>query len=208
MGQEHMDLTAVPEAKQREIAAHYYGNIALIDDWVGKLIDELKANGLYEDTIIAFTSDHGDYLGDHDLYYRGYFPCDSDCKVPLVLKTPQTTDGTTCDALTGNVDVMPTLLDAAGLSTPDTVQGRSLLPILDGTREGDSGVVTYSETGPAWRLRTRDWAYVSRDGEAHNQLYCLPDDPHELNNLANDPSYKDKREEMHEQIDKFGMSLS
>lgn len=183
MGKEHLNLTAVPEAKKREITAHYYGNITLIDDWVGKLMDTLKQRGLYDDTIIVFTSDHGEYLGDHNLYYKGYFPCDSDCKVPLILKAPGLPTGL-CDALTGNVDVMPTLLDCAGLATPDTVQGRSLLPVIRNEAAGDEAIATYSERGPARRLRTREWAWVSRDGEGHEQLYYLPDDPHELNNLA------------------------
>lgn len=198
MGREHLDLTAVPEAKKRKIAAHYYGNITLIDEWVGKVIDILKKSGLYEDTIILFTSDHGDYLGDHNLYYKGSFPCDSDCKVPLILKAPKITPGTTCDALTGNVDVMPTLLDAADISIPDTVEGESLLPILEGTMNGDTAIITYSERGPAWRLRTNDWSYVLREGEGHDQLYYLPDDPHELNSLLNNPKYKEKRNEMRE----------
>jgi arylsulfatase A-like enzyme len=188
MGKEHLDLTAVPSEQRRRIAACYYGNISLIDAWVGRLIGALKEARLYEDTIILFTSDHGEYLGDHNLCYKGFFPCDSDCGVPLILKAPGVEAGTTCDALTGNVAVMPTLLDAAGLSIPSSVQGRSLLPVLHGTRPGDDAVVTYSEAGPAWRLRTRDWAYVFRGDAVHDQLYRLADDPHELTNLAQDPA--------------------
>jgi len=189
MGIEHLDLTAVPEAKKREIAAHYYGNITLIDDWVGRLIDVLKQAGRYEDTIILFTSDHGEYLGDHNLYYKGYFPCDSDCRIPLIIKAPGIEPGSTDDTLSGNVDVMPTLLELAGVPVPDTCQGRDL---LDRTAEDDQqcdSVITFSEVGPAYRLRTRNWAYVHRPGGQHDQLYDLTEDPHELSNLAGDQSF-------------------
>jgi len=207
MGCEHLDLTAVPEAKKREIAAHYYGNISLIDDWIGKIIDVLKKSGLYEDTIIAFTSDHGDYLGDHNLYYKGFFSCDSDCKIPLILKAPQITPGTICDALVGNVNLMPTLLDCAGITIPDSVQGQSILPVLGGSSVGESEVMTYSECGPAWRLRTHEWAYVLREGEGHDQCFYLPDDPHELINLANDPQYKNKCNEMRQTLTNFQLTM-
>lgn len=193
MGMEHLDLTAVPEAKKREIAAHYYGNVSLIDHWVGQLVDELKSHGLYEETIIVFTSDHGEYLGDHNVYFKGYFPCDSDTRVPLILKAPAIDPGTTCEALTGNVNLMPTLLELADLPVPRSVQGRSLLPALRGDDFGDEAVLTFSERGPAWRLRTREWAYVFREGEGIDQLYNLDDDPHELRNLASDPAWADVR---------------
>jgi len=189
MGIEHLNLTTVPEARKREVAAHYYGNISLIDDWVGALLGTLKRRSLYDDTVILFTSDHGEYLGDHNLYYKAYFPCDSDCKVPLILKAPGVTGGVRNDSLVGNVDVMPTLLELAGVDAAPSWQGLSLVRTArDGTDAGRDCIVTYSECGPCCRVRTREWAYVFRDGDGYDQLYDLLDDPHELNNLAREPA--------------------
>ncbi|MEX2607589.1 MAG: sulfatase-like hydrolase/transferase [Kiritimatiellia bacterium] len=192
MGKEHLDLTRVPLEKRKEIAAHYYGNISLIDDWVGRLIDGLKQKGLYQDTLIVFTSDHGEYLGDHSLYYKGFFPCDSDTRVPLIIKAPGFSPGI-CPELVGNVSLMPTLLDLCGLPIPDTVQGRSVKKIMKGSEPGDEAVVTFSEQGPAWRIRTKEWAYVYREGHGHDQLYNLADDPHELENLAENSDQSEQR---------------
>lgn len=185
MGIEHLDLTAVPEAKKQEITAHYYGNITLIDDWIGRLVETLKTHGKYEDTIIVFTSDHGEYLGDHNIYYKGYFPCDSDCKIPLIVKPAGgTVDNVRCSALTGNTDVMPTLLDLADLPIPKTCQGKSLVPLICGEKETlHDRIVTYSEAGPAYRVRTEDTAYVYRENPENDQLYDLKTDPAELENL-------------------------
>ena len=185
MGIEHLNLTTVSEEKKRQATAYYYGNISLIDHWIGQLLETLQAHDQYDDTIILFTSDHGEYLGDHGLYYKGYFPCDADSKVPLLLKAPGIAGGAQPDAFACNSDIMPTLLSAAGLPVPNSCQGISLLPAARGEAEHTrDGVVTYSECGPCYRLRTREWAYVCRREPGCDQLYHLPDDPHELTNLA------------------------
>jgi len=185
MGIEHLNYTAVPEEKKREMIAYYYGKISLIDDCVGRLTDTLKRHGLYEDTIILCTSDHGEYLGDHNTYGKSDFPCESDCRVPLLLKAPGIHGDGKRDTLVSHVDIMPTLLEAAGLPIPSTCQGMPLLPLIRGeVKDTRDCVVTYSEAGPCYRLRTREWAYVYRSEPGHDQLYYLPDDPHELHNLA------------------------
>jgi len=197
MGIEHLNLTTVPEAKKREVKAYYYSKISLIDDWIGKLLDTLKAHGEYENTVLLFTSDHGDYLGDHNLYYKAYFPCESDCRIPFILKAPGVPAGATPEELVGNVDIMPTLLDAAGLAIPPTCQGMSVLPLASGKVDRvHECIVTFSETGPAYRLRTPEWAYVFREGNGHDQLYHLPDDPDELDNLTMNPRYANMAEQL------------
>jgi len=201
MGIEHLDLTAVPDDKKREMTAYYYAKCTLIDDWIGKLFETLKEAGRYEETIIVFTTDHGEYLGDHDLYYKAYFPCDSDCRIPLVIRAPGLDPGSICDRLSGNVEIMPTLLGLAGLPVPSTCQEGSCLPVTgsDAADEPDA-VVTFSEQGPAYRLRTRDWAYVYREGGEHDQLYLLTEDPHELRNLAADPAHAGQKEFMRRRL--------
>ena len=201
MGIEHLDLTAVPEAKKREMAAHYYGKCTLIDDQVGRLLDLLWKSGRYDNTIVLFTTDHGEYLGDHNLYYKGYFPCDSDCRIPLIIKAPGLARGITSDRISGNIDVMPTLLELAGLPAPGTCQGIPLAgrDAVAGPHDGDYAV-TYSERGPAHRLRTHDWAYVHRSCGEHDQLYNVVEDPHELNNLADDAASGEQKHRLHRQL--------
>ena len=201
MGIEHLNLTTISDAKKREMTAYYYAKITMIDDYIGKLLDTLKAHNLYDDTVILFTSDHGEYLGDHNIYYKTYFPCDSDCRVPFILKAPGIQAGAPKEALVGNVDIMPTLLDAAGLDIPVTCQGVSVMPVARGEMTDlRDCIITYSETGPAYRLRTKEWAYVYRDGEGHDQMYNLADDPHELNNLAQHPHYAQAADRMRRRL--------
>lgn len=188
MGKEKLDLTKIPEAKKREIISFYYANITFIDEWVGKIVDLLKARGEYENTVIAFTSDHGEYLTDHNILFKSYFPCDSDCAVPLFIK-PHSSCGkwmNRCDRLVDNASIMPTLLDIAGLEIPASCQGKSLKSLIIGSDDSpgyDDFVVTYAEGCPAWRVRTRTHAFVYRHEENSCQLYDLRNDPHELHNL-------------------------
>jgi choline-sulfatase len=149
-------------------------------------VQTLKEANAYDDTVILFTSDHGDYLGDHALCYKGTFPCDADTRVPLVFKCPGLASSR-CDQLIGNVDVMPTLLAAAGVEVPTTCQGFDLRPYLANGKAPRNEIVIYNEPGPTYRLRTAEWAYVFRPG-GRDQLYHLSDDPHELNNLADRPA--------------------
>lgn len=200
MGIEHLNLTAVPDAKKREMMAYYYAKCSMIDDWVGRLIETLRRKGQYDDTIIVYTSDHGEYLGDHNIYYKAYFPCDSDCRIPLIIKAAGQESGSVSDRLSGNVDLMPTLLELAGIPVPDTCQGSNCLSPADETGSDRDCAVTYSETGPAYRLRTREWAYVYRPGGEHDQLYHVAEDRHELNNLSANPEFKEQRDFMRQRL--------
>ena len=193
MGIEHLNLTAVPDAKKREITAYYYGNVTLIDHWVGRILDALKRRGLYDDTVIVFTSDHGEYLGDHNTYYKADFPCDSDCRVPLILKAPGARPGARPERIVGNVDIMPALLDLAGIRVPESCQGRNLLTAEPGSTPESECAITYSESGPSYRVRTRDWAYVRWAGGSPETLYHVAEDPHELNNLAGDTALAEQK---------------
>ena len=201
MGIEHLNLTGLSDAKKQQVAAYYYGNISLIDDCIGRLVETLKRHHLYDDTIILHTSDHGEYLGDHNNYSKGSFPCESDCRVPLIFKAPGVNGAGKRDALVSNVDIMPTLLEAAGLPIPETCQGLPLAPLIRGEVEDTRDcAVTFSECSSAYRIRTRDWAYVYRPARGHDQLYYLPDDPHELYNLADNSTPTAEQEQMRNRL--------
>ena len=186
----------------------YYGLIAEIDDWIGRILAELKSTGLYEDTLIIFTSDHGEQLGDHRLLGKiGWF--DQSYHLPLIIRAPGGPRGRVVDAFTESVDLMPTILDWLGQDIPAACNGASLLPWLAGAtpaawrqevhfeydlRGGWPAPSplppgTPPEAGPMAALRTRDWKYVHLPGFAP-VLYDLRADPGETRNVAADPAYR------------------
>src|SRR5687767_10198181 len=181
----------------RRCRAGYYGLMSHVDDQVARLLDFMRLNGHLRDTLILFTSDHGEMLGDHHMY-RKTFPYEGSARVPFLLHAPASMGlrrGLTLDAPVGLQDVMPTLLDAAGLDVPDTVTGRSVLPLL---REGDaqpewrdalhgehSGIYQY-DLGNHYLVSDRHkfiwWSQTGRE-----QLFDLQEDPHEMRDLALTP---------------------
>lgn len=184
MGIEHIDLTAIDDGFLARIKALYYGKISHIDRWVGVLLRVLDEKGLAENTLVVFTSDHGELLGDHRLFYKCYLPCEADMRVPLLIRWPQRFKSGICNAFTGSVNLMPTLLDAAGVSIPSSCQGESLLPLLEGKQAGGPEyVVSYAEPG-RYRIRDRRYAYTRYPDQTMDTLYDLERDPWELDNLC------------------------
>ncbi|HJQ59127.1 MAG TPA: sulfatase-like hydrolase/transferase, partial [Vineibacter sp.] len=123
------------EAGVRELRAQYYGMVSEVDDQVGRLIDRLREWGLYDDTLIIVTSDHGEMLGDHwMLGKQGY--CDEAFHVPLIVRDPLADDdagrGRRIDRFTEAIDLMPTILESLGLAVPRQCDGRSLLALARG----------------------------------------------------------------------------
>lgn len=130
------DWREIPEAIQREIIAHYYAMVDLVDDQVGRILTALEEHGIAENTVVVFTSDHGDWLGDHGLFQKGIPHTRGLTRVPWVMRWPGVTEeGRRVDAPTSQLDLMPTLLDAAGADVPYGVQGESLRPVVTGKQE-------------------------------------------------------------------------
>jgi arylsulfatase A-like enzyme len=124
------------ERDHRLVRAAYYAMCDLIDDQVGRVLDALEETGQREDTLVIFTSDHGEMLGDHGIYLKGPYFYEPAVRVPLIIEGPGVEPGAT-DALVELVDLAPTLCDAAGVDAPAGSQGRSLWPLLTG--ESDRG---------------------------------------------------------------------
>ncbi len=129
----------------QEVWRVYAGLTALLDDCVGKITDGLKAQGIYDDTLIVFTSDHGEMLGSHSLWQKMCM-YDESAKIPLYIKFPINfvPKTTVSDEVVSAVDVLPTLCDYAGIDTPAGLSGRSLMPVINGERLGrDSIFIQY-----------------------------------------------------------------
>lgn len=177
------------ESELRIYLAHYYALVSLVDDGVGRIVKALKECGRYENTLIVFTSDHGDFAGAYGILGKSW--CMDDCllRIPLIVKAPDCVPGQSA-ALVQNVDILPTLLEAAGITAPARMQGVSFLPIMRGdAKKSRDMVFAYNEFSNGDRtlrqaaLRHGDWKYV-HSGTGHEQLYDLRSDPREVVNMA------------------------
>ena len=166
----------------------YYGAVSYVDDCIGKLLDTLKQCGLDKDTIVVFSGDHGDMLGERGLWYKmSYF--ESSVRVPLLVHHPATLTPHRVSANVSTLDILPTLVDLANtkLWPGLPIDGTSLLPHLQG-REGGSDTVFAEYCGegtvaPLMMIRRGPWKYITCPADPP-QLFNLVTDPKELINLA------------------------
>ena len=178
----------------KSLQAAYYAMIKLIDDQVGRILETLEETGQREQTVILFTSDHGEMLGDHGLIQKGCRFYEGLVRVPLIFSWPgHFESGLKNDALVELLDKAPTLLELAGLNVPERMQGRSLLPILQGEVSGDHhrdfirceyyDAVDMPDGTFATMYRDRSHKLVVYHGHRHGELYDLEADPDEFENL-------------------------
>ncbi|MQA02189.1 MAG: sulfatase-like hydrolase/transferase [Streptosporangiales bacterium] len=200
----------------RYARAAYYGMVTLIDDEVGRILGALEKEGLADDTLVVFTSDHGEMLGDHQLMLKGPMMYECAVRVPLVLSWPgKLPRGERRAELVQWVDLPSTLLDAAGVAPLTGDQGRSLLPLArgDDMTWRDWALCEYRNSGHAYdppvhvtMLRHDRWKLVVHHGEPATarertgELYDLVADPAELVNRWDDDTCREVRTVLHEQL--------
>jgi arylsulfatase A-like enzyme len=188
-GHEAIGMCSLKDAEWQRIKAYYYGMISLIDKNVGRLVDVLQRRGELENTLIVFTADHGENLGDHHLLFKG---TTYDCvtNVPFVITwRGNAHPGAARDALTSSIDIMPTVLELAGLAlpSPSPLQGVSLLPVLNDEHCAIRDALLIENAGVRRSVRTQD-ALLTWHGEGkRGELYDLVSDPDQLSNLWNAP---------------------
>lgn len=177
------------DSELRSIRHGYYAMVSEVDHHVGRILDHLEDLGLQDDTIIVFTSDHGEFLGEHLRYGKGYPGPDCVSRVPLIVRWPAgiARPGRKVSSLTEGVDVVPTLLDAAGLQIPPHLQGETLLPALQGRGEPTGKPALMEHQG--WKsLRSERYRYICRE-DGRELLFDLNRDPGEYTNCAADAGY-------------------
>jgi len=199
------------ERNAKQIQAAYYAMIALIDDQFARLLDVLDETGQRDDTVVIFTSDHGEALGDHGLLEKGCRFYEGLVRVPLIFSWPgHFQAGLQSPALVELLDKTATILDLAGVPTPDYLQGRSLLPILTGAappqQHRESVRCEYFDaldahfTGGsgtfATMYRTGDHKLTVYHGHQVGELYDLTADPWEFHNLWHDPESQPLKHEL------------
>jgi len=198
------------EDQYRHAVAAELGMIELIDDAVARVLTTLDAHGLTDETLVVFTSDHGDVMGDHGLLLKGSMHYEGCTRVPLVLAGPGIRPGST-DALASSLDLAPTILEACGITAPPWMQGRALQPLLDvsGPPPRDTVLVEEDQpfdiygTGHGIRMRTiitADARLTLYEGTEVAELYDLRSDPHEMHNLAAVDAARSLRGEMFERL--------
>ena len=183
----------VDEQHLREAMALTAGMITMIDDEVGRLLEALKASGQYDNTVICFNADHGDYLGDFSLLLKGAMPFRSITQVPMIWSDPAHREGRVTDALATTIDISATILDRVGLVPYHGMQGESFTSVIaGGDRHRDAVLTEFNDSGPRLgftrparvrSLRTTDWRFTLYQDEPWGELYDLNADPRETRNL-------------------------
>jgi len=198
----------------------------MVDREIGRLLDALEKSGQADNTIIVFTSDHGEMAGSHKLRTKGNFAYEEVMNVPLIFvwrgKIPS---GVSTDALASNVDVLPTLVSLAGIRNPNYTAGVDLTPILQNPVSGSvreeiiynvdwefmvtvnrsaEQVSAFENPARIRAIRNKDWKYaryfsLTKD-DTEEELYDLKNDPLEMHNLARDPGYQKKLKEMRDRL--------
>ncbi|MCZ6678996.1 MAG: sulfatase-like hydrolase/transferase, partial [Candidatus Poribacteria bacterium] len=171
-----------------------------VDHHVGRILKCLDALGLTEDTIVVFTSDHGEWLGEHLRYGKGYPGHDCVSRVPLLIRWPTgiADAGRRISRIVEAVDVVPTLLDCAGIPLPYHLQGASLLPFIEGRDEVPQKPALMEVRG--WKsLRTERFRYVS-EADGKESLYDVRKDTAGYADVAADPDYAPTLAGMRQQL--------
>lgn len=205
-------LQNLPDHEIRQMIAAYYGLISEVDYHIGRLLDYLRANGEYDKTLIIFTCDHGEQLGEHWLWGKGgYF--DASYHIPLIIRDPRTgaARNRRVDAFTEAVDIMPTVLDWLGAEIPVQCDGRSLLPWLQDdsppawrdtvhwefdfrhplTQQAEQALDLSSDQCTLNVIRDRYYKYVHFTA-LPPLFFDLRRDALEFDNKADDPDYRDR----------------
>ncbi|WP_040420489.1 sulfatase [Actinopolymorpha alba] len=206
--------TSYSAEELQDVKAAYYAMVSLVDDEVGRILDALDRQGLAENTLVIFTSDHGEMLGDHQLMLKGPMMYEQAVRVPLLLRWPGggLPAGRRCPELVQWIDVAATILAATGLSPQPRAQGESLLPLALGEGSGRGWALSeYRNSGQPYdsavhltMVRRDRWKLVVQHGspatarDRTGELYDLATDPDELRNLWDDPAHRDIRTDLQE----------
>jgi choline-sulfatase len=180
----HFETESFSEENTRGLRRGYYGCVTQIDDQIGRVVEALKASGQFDNTVIIYTSDHGEMLGKFGLWWKGVLLEDS-VRVPLIIAGPGFDKNKRFKSCVDQLDLQATLFDVFRVPMPSARQGRSL---LNRDEDYDSAVVFaeyqgHGVRGSSFMIRCGDFKYIWYH-QAPAQLFNLKNDPNELYNLA------------------------
>ena len=189
----------------RHLKAQYAGEVTLVDRWVGILLKKIEDIGLYENTAVIFTTDHGTYLGEHGYLGKRPHLYEEVNHIPLIIRMPDSEDikPNRCEALVQPPDIMPTILNLADVKIPEIVEGSSLLPLIKGEETGDREIVVSSQclvpergahmNADRLTVTSKEWAFIATRSDVSGtdeqgkkikpELYNLKKDSAQSRNL-------------------------
>lgn len=192
----------------RETRRRYYAQITHIDYQLGRFFGELHSRGLYENTIIVFTSDHGEHLGDHSLFGKASF-LNSSANVPLIMSLPSSIplaqNGLMIDTPVLTADIYPTLLEMAGLTVEEDIDGVSLTSQI-ASGQGDENRIIFGEFGDQYGTsfaHNGRFKYIYYNTGGKEQLFDAIDDKDDRIDLSQNPEYQDIKEELKSQLEEY-----
>ena len=202
----------------RDLMALYYGNVSMVDDCVGRMLDVLDQQGVAEDTIVVFTSDHGDNLGSHGRWDKGYI-FEESIRIPLVFRWPERIDAGRVTSQVGSlIDLMPTLLSLLALPIPDTVQGVDLADVLSSRTamvhphtfvEGLFPQIAIRDVGHMFGMEMNGDSEAERrpaTAGARHYFFDQTADPMQMHNLVGSGADHDRSEALRSELESWHQS--
>jgi len=191
----------VSEEDHRIHAAKYFGLVTHLDAQIGRILDYLDELGWADNTIVFFNSDHGHMIGEHGFTHKGAMLYEGVSKIPTVIRWPgKIAPGTRVDSLVEGIDVMPTLLELAGCDIPDSIEGKSIIPLAQGDRSDEKKYAFIQWYDYGFALRDNRYKLTWWDCDSDGELYDLQKDPLEKENLFSDAEFADKKKELLEAL--------
>jgi choline-sulfatase len=201
---DHFDGREVDEETLRRTQRAYFGLCERLDDEIGRVLDALDRLGLADDTLVVYTSDHGEPLGDHETWWKCNM-YEQSVGIPMIANGPGVQEATV-DAPVSLLDLIPTMADVLGINHDDAWRGRSQWSVLAGERPPDEARAVFSEyhahgtSRGAFMLRHGRYKYVHYPDNP-DQLFDREADPDELENLVDDPAYEPVRDRLHTMLE-------
>ena len=192
------------EERLREVVSSYWGLVHLVELNVVRMLETLDRLGLTDNTLVVFTSDHGDMMGAHGLLSKGNFMYEESLKVPLILRCPDSVPNRRVPNVASSIDIVPTILDLLEIAVPEEMSGITLRQSWDYDHNRRSAAFaevyeTYGYWAPVFTVVTENWKYSWYLGDS-DELYHLAEDPLELTNLANDAEHLETRRSLRSRI--------
>ncbi|MEE3334989.1 MAG: sulfatase-like hydrolase/transferase [Candidatus Latescibacterota bacterium] len=190
------------EGTYRRLLSAYYGYVAMIDDGVGRLLTALREEGLWEDTLVVFSADHGEFGGQFRAFYKG-LPYEASCHVPLIVHDPRApAGGRRCDQNVSNIDLFSTFLSTAGVAPPNDVESRDLTKLVSGQVSDWDNRSVWKKGNQSFIVRESDKLVRGNvDGHVVYELYNLDADPLEQRNLIDEAARHQTIEALRTELD-------
>ena len=192
----------VSEERHKKLTATYYGMISMMDNYIGKILDQLDELGLADNTIVVFTTDHGHFFGQHGLQYKGGFHYEDLIKLPFIVRYPKKVPaGVESEAMQSLVDLAPTFLNFADIPVPEAMTGVDQSKVWTGEKEAarDHVICEFHHEPTAIHQKTyvdKRYKITVYYNQTYGEMFDLVNDPGEYHNLWDDPEYKELKQEL------------